>query len=193
MIISDEHKFIYLAIPRTGSTTIQVFLQEFGWRTPNVHDQNHGSVNFARGFVGEEKWQNYKKITFIRNPWDWYVSLFRRVRNYRRQHGGPPLETIIDYLDISQDGDSQEDFLVEDDKIVMDFVGKFETLEDDIRTLAKFIGIPIPEELRQVNKNKERPHYTTFYTEDWMIEKVATNEKFVIDTYGYKFGEDGDK
>jgi hypothetical protein len=207
MILSDKHKFIFLATPKTGSGTLHVLLSNHGWRSPIDVYANHLTADAARRLprmMGNVKWEKYKKACFIRNPWDRYVALWLFIDPWRKQHKLPPHGSFVNYiLNGGYDGQHQDEFLCHrDGSFTMDFVGKFEKIEEDIRRLFEFLKLPLPHKILHVNdfnfhlttKNEnKRKHYTEYYTEQWMIDAVAKREKVVIDKFGYKFGEDGDR
>lgn len=191
MVVSDKHKFIFLAVPRTGSKSTEAFLVDYGLLTNTGMAIHHGNVRTIKSHVGDEKWSSYKKAAFVRNPWDWYPSVFIRMRTHRQRYGGTPLNVFADFLKLNKTDNHLKDFIADPKgKIAVDFIGRFESFEDEVRRLAEFLGLPIPKEIRNTT-DPHKSHYTKYYTEDWMIEQVAKEEKFVIDMFGYKYGEGG--
>jgi hypothetical protein len=201
VIVSDDHKFIFLAIPKTASGVCQDFLQHFGWVTRREAEFNHLTADQVIAKVGRKKWDEYRKMVFIRNPWDRYVSLFLWVRRYNRQKKrratAVQYEVFADYVNSGgEHGQHQRDFVFDSTgKVIVDYVGRFEHLYEDICGAARLIGQPPPEAIGHTNKNANngRVHYTEYYTEQWMIDAVAERERFLIETFGYKYGEDGER
>lgn len=198
MIVSDEHKFLFLSIPKTGSGVCQDHLRLYGHCSRREAQYNHLTADQMIKKVGIEKWNSYRKVVFARNPWDRYVSLFLWIRRYNTgREKEPQFVTFSDYVSSGgEHGQHQRDFIFnKDGKIIVDFVGQFESLFDDLCEMSKFLGVAPPKEIGHTNHNANRGrlHYTKYYTEPWLIEVVGEREKYVIDRYGYKFGEDGSR
>jgi hypothetical protein len=201
MIVSDEHKFLFFSIPRTGSGTLQNKLVNFGWRSGNAAPDNHLTAEQMKAHpaIGNRKFRDYRNVCFVRNPWDRYVSLFLWINNHHRRTGQPLYDGLGGYIKSGGlEGQHQHEFLHNaNGRYIIDFAGRFETYEESIRNLLEFLGLPLSfsEGLCNANpnNNKGRVHYSEYYTEQWMIDAVAEREHKMIERFGYKFGEDGRK
>ena len=90
MIISHKHKFIYISVPKTGtSSVIDAFMRNFKVQTKNIKKgifsplyfdrktvNKHITALELREVVGDEIWNSYFKFSFVRNPWDLIVSQY---------------------------------------------------------------------------------------------------------------------
>ena len=175
MIISHEHKFIFLKTKKTAGTAIEAALSELcgprdvitPYREESEQDRKglppqnyridhplkprrpllrrllmrperyyHQSVGYyehmpasrVRDYVGEEVWRSYFKFAFDRNPWDRQVSWYlyktksRRVRpSFERFMGSRRRAFVSNYAIYSIDG-----------ALAVDFVGRYESLEEDL-------------------------------------------------------------
>ena len=66
-MVSNKHKCIFVHIIKTGGTSIDKL---FRGRTGHKFAKNY------KKDVGNKKWNNYFKFTFVRNPWDKMVSQY---------------------------------------------------------------------------------------------------------------------
>lgn len=80
MVINNKHKIIFIHIPRTGGSYITRELAGIGFKKVNMYGDTHFSVSVAREYVGEDI-DNYNIFTVVRNPFDYYVSLYEYTKN----------------------------------------------------------------------------------------------------------------
>ena len=79
-------------------------------------------------------------------------------------------------------------------KIEMDYICRFETIDDDFKAVCEQIGAPVTELPRVLVDNRNpasRPHYTDDYAAD-LIELVARVYADDIDQLQYRFGDQAD-
>ena len=76
------------------------------------------------------------------------------------------------------------DWISENGRIIVDFVGRFENLQEDWREICNCIGIAHIE-LPHVNRS-ERKDYREYYTEETR-QIVAERFQKIIDKFGYEF------
>jgi hypothetical protein len=76
-MISHEHKFIFVHVPKTGGTSIESLLDLSGAK--------HNTARQYRNFF-PDVWKRYFSFAFVRNPWDRVLS-FYMFRKQVRQLG----------------------------------------------------------------------------------------------------------
>lgn len=90
MIISHEHKFIFIHIGKTGGTSIEKVLCEhlnidFEYTKKNPKNGNwwkHAWAREMRDLFGSERWEEYFTFAFVRNPYDMLLSLYSMYTQY---------------------------------------------------------------------------------------------------------------
>ena len=232
MIISHEHKFIFLKTMKAAGTAIEAALsalcgpcdvitpyreesepdrkgrtpQHFRiehplkpkrplWRKLLMRPERyyHPSVGFyehmpawrVRDYVGEEVWRTYFKFAFDRNPWDrqvsWYLyktkaklmqpSFDRFMANRRRAF-------VSNYAIYTLDG-----------KVAVDYVGRFEALENDLAMALEASGVRRRLILPRTNVTPG-PHSKQSYREYYSEETKAMVTNWYapeISLLGYQF------
>jgi len=80
MVVSDKYKCIFIRIPKNASTSVEdLFNVADPGSVPSNHRPPYGHelASEIREKVGEEKWNEYFKFAFFRNPYDRFISHYR--------------------------------------------------------------------------------------------------------------------
>ncbi|MGN2275058.1 sulfotransferase family 2 domain-containing protein [Priestia megaterium] len=213
MIISHKHKFIFLKTVKTAGTSIEISLSRYCDKediiTPiapedekmrarlNVKPQNFmDSNNKQRKFfnhyradkikktIGEDIWNSYYKFSFDRNPWDKVIS------HYYFKTGKSKSGISFDqFLQANKfKGAYNYPIYTINDELSVDFLGKYENLNEDLTKICKEIGIPFDGWLPKAKGNfrKDQRHYRQLYSKNQkeLIEQYFKKE---IDLLGYDF------
>ena len=205
MIISKEKKFIFAAFNKTGSQSMEAALEKYksgfitlrlkmSHRYLHLHSSScskdviftHLPPRCIKRLVGEEFWGESYKFTFVRNPWARVVSLYF---HHRRDRDKYPLaqEDFQEWLRLGGTGSVKKlmsDFACDENgNVIVDFIGRFENLERDFRTICCRIGIDC--ELPHLNKTNHQD-YRCYYTEETK-EMVRDWARKDIEMFGYEF------
>jgi len=190
-----KEQFVFVHIPKcAGNSVISDHFRVFS------HDlRNENFVYFKDSL--ERKGAEFS-FAFVRNPWDRLVSAYEYLKN----GGICPLDAE-DYLNLFSKYEnfkemvlnweevffdqihfkSQSDWICDNDgNIIVDFVGKFENLQQDFDIVCDRMQIP-RKKLPHTNKTNHK-HYTEYY-DDEIREIVAKKYARDIEYFGYKFGE----
>ena len=208
-MISHKHTSFFVCIPKTGTTSAQSVLAQFGFRRLS-HSKKH--LRYSE----YEDVKNYFSFTFVRNPWARLVSQYRFSMRYinvwksilglnlaelgftgyiRNIVGaGLSFSNHLHPRDNSYGGDDDWGLLQFLDAAPakrnfsngVDFVGKLENFQEDFNIVCDKLGIP-HQILPHRNKTKHK-HYTEYYddeTKEIVAEKYAED----IEYFGYEFGD----
>ncbi len=198
-MISHKLKSIFIHIPKCGGTSIEQTLKTQSFVYQQHYHTFHQELN--------ANYNNYFKFAFVRNPYDKIVSEYKWFTNTEHEY---PVKRVKDFyrgVDFktflkkitewsksrSKHDPNKGDYYHGIDYMhilhpisQMNFIGRFENLQQDFDAICDKIGIP-RQELTHKNKTKHK-HYTEYYddeTRQIVAEKYAKD----IEYFGYKFGE----
>jgi hypothetical protein len=189
-MINHSLQCIFVQVPKTGSTSIS--------KTINANLQKkrirpHSDIMQIKEKVAENAFDNYFKFGFVRNPWCRAVSLYHRKQGTQMRHRMSFTEFInwhnyaTDTCIYPTQKKYQLDFFTDSTgEILVNFIGRFESFQQDFNTACDKMGIP-HQQLPHKNKGKHK-HYTEYYddeTRQIVAEKYAKD----IEYFGYEFGE----
>ncbi|MBA4807084.1 sulfotransferase family 2 domain-containing protein [Brevundimonas sp.] len=208
MIVSHRHRFIFAAVPKTGTHSVRQALREqlgdedveqvglfidkrFPWEDLAAIRHGHLSLQQVRPYVGEEAFAGYFKFAFVRNPFDRFVSYCafmlrdgdvfqQRPRDVMRHFlfQQPPEHHIL--------FQPQASLLVDEDgkTLLTDAFGRVEEMQASYDDICARIGIP-SRPLDRVNSSR-RDDYRAYYEQD-LIDGVAARYAQDIELFGYTF------
>ncbi len=196
----DDFECIFFHIPKTGGVSVSQSL--FG----NLAG-GHLNVKHYKAVFRPREFRAYFKFTFVRNPWDRLLSayLFLKAGGFNETDRRWALENLSAFPDFSafvMDWLNREnvwsklhfqpqiDFISTNGaKPEVDFIGRFENLEEDFAYVKKRIGISTS--LGHFNRGPGlRKDYREYYSEA-AREVVAKVYREDIAVFGYEF--DGER
>ncbi len=160
----------------------------------------HAKIILAQELLPKEYFDRLFKFAFVRNPWDLQVSSFHHIRRERPQYLGvhgdftdflrwklDPNRPYQYHLDTSIT--PQSDYLIDlKGRIIVDYVGRYERLQEDFLEICKRLGIkPPPLPHRRQAKDRQRD-WRTYYTDE-TAELVARHFARDIELFGYRFDQ----
>jgi hypothetical protein len=208
MLISHKYRFIFIHIVKNAGTSINAALlpytfynsahrlcykaaQRFGLNLPQPLNPRptveHAFAERVAAQIGMEQFKSYFSFALVRNPWDWQVSLFNYMRKKTEhpQHQlGLQFRDFDEYIHwrCAEEVRFQKTYICDqDDNLLVDFVGRYENLEQDFKTICGRIGIQA--ELPMLNVHKTKP-YQEYYTAE-TIELVRKTFAPDIEMFGY--------
>ena len=208
MLISYKHKFIFFANGKTGTTTIGMallkysnpiigFLRIFRPGDKKKYKQHEPPI-IVKNRISKKVWNSFFKFAFVRNPWDWVISHYmynipqedRNILKFEKKHFDSFLKIIKKFKRRDNLDDKYQYNFLSDNKgeIMVDFVGKFENMQNDFNYICDKIGIEHIE-LPHYNKGKyKKKSYVDYYTEETK-NLVAEKYKKDIRFFNYVFGK----
>jgi len=118
-----------------------------------------------RNYLGDE-FDDYFTFTFVRNPFDWQVSLYQFMREKKShpQHSLILSMSFKEYIKwrCSEEPEHQTYFILDDkNQNLVDFIGKFESLEKDLKKVCELNGLKMKrlEHLGSSNRKDYREYY----------------------------------
>jgi len=139
------------------------------------------------------EYNRYYKFTFVRNTWarvySWYANVIKDEVLRTSLGVTNPNCTFEDFLNSNMDHKTfSQLYFITDTKgnVPMDFIGRFENLQNDFDKVCEHLGIE-DSELPKLLVRKYG-HYTDNYTEKTK-DLVYDLYKDEIDYFGFEFGE----
>lgn len=208
MIVSHRHRFIFAAVPKTGTHAVRQALREhmgeddveqvglfvnrrLPWDDLAVLRHGHLALWQVRPHLGEEAFDAYVKFAFVRNPFDRFVSycafmlrggddFHQRPREVMRHFlfAAPPEQHIL--------FQPQASLLVAQDgkTLLTDVIGRVEDMQASYDHICARIGIA-SRPLDRVN-GSPRGDYRQYYDQA-LIDGVAARYARDLDLFGYRF------
>lgn len=207
MIISHAHRYIFFAIPKTGTHSVRGALrQHMGpddleqvglfvqkrFPFPEFADIRHGHISTRqiRPVLGEQVFGDYFKFAFVRNPYDRFVSycaFMSRGSNVFEIEPQRYMKYVIrelkpvDHLLFQP----QHQMLTDDQgRLQIDFVGRNETMQASYDEVCRRIGIP-GAALERVNASRHRP-WQEYYDRD-LVGWVGDHYRRDLELFDYRF------
>lgn len=204
-VISDSHKFIFIHIWKNAGTTITELLKPYV--SPKyAHIDYHSTAPALKKILAKEVFDEYFKFAFVRNPWDWQVSLYEYIRSNGNGEGHPQynllkgksFEEYIDWRcqpveDMRRDWPAetifQHEFIFDENEYkLVDFVGRYDRLESDLKVIfSSCLGLHLDNELPCLNSTKRKP-YWEYYSETTM-QKIANYFAKDCELLGYQYSD----
>jgi hypothetical protein len=190
--------FLFIHIPKTGGVSIRKVLEPYSYVGV---DGEHTPIKAGKFVPYVEK---YFSFCFVRNPWDRFVSSY-----FYLNRGGAntkpdkkayemyikPYKTFKDVvMNIDEDKGNlffcqhfvpQMNYIIDDhDDVIVDFIGRFEKINEDFAEVCKKIGIP-PIELPLLNASSHQPYWE--YYDDESQEMIFRKYNREIDYFKYQY------
>jgi hypothetical protein len=225
VIISHEHRFVFVKTRKTAGTSVEVFLERIAGEdaivtpiTPPVEGhrprnyerpgnpfrallweahvrrpggsgsadracyKNHLDARGIKKRIGARTWDSYFTFCFERNPWDKVVSDY-----YWRRGNGVLDASFRDFVLTRTLPSDFHLYSLDGRGVAVDFVGRYERLEDDLSVVLERLGIPTDGVSLTREKGNFRPDAEREPTrfDDDMSARIAKVFAREIAAFGY--------
>lgn len=165
MIYAESQKFIFFAVPKTGTHSVREALRPHlssaDWEQqlrygeqlsplPEIAAINHGHVSYQQlsSVVGPETLSRFFRFAFTRHPYDRFVSVCAFLARTDPSYKHNPTEWMKNALKRPQFCNrvlvaSQHALLSDDNGALgLDFVGRYESLQVDFNAICDRLKLP---------------------------------------------------
>ena len=207
MIISHQHRFIFAAVPKTGTHSVRQALREhmstddieqvglfvkksFPYEELAAIQHGHLSLEQVRPHIGEQIFSRYFKFAFVRNPYDRFVSYCSFMTRSREVFQQSPQAVMRHFLFVNPPEQHilfqpQHTLLTDGSgRLLTDTIGRVEEMQASYDAICARIGIPT-RRLDQVNSSK-RGDYRAYYDQQ-LKDGVAERYACDLELFGYGF------
>ena len=190
MIINRNRKFVFICVAKTASTSMRRY---FDYQPPDPPPEEYHM--FLEDAIKLHPYaRDYFKFAFVRNPYSRLFSIYKDF-NKRGSHiwdseikSKNTFESFI--LDLEGSGYSkyihlqpQFYYVRFQNQIGVDFLGKYENLNEDFKKVETILGLP-PKELIHIRVSGNRPLKPNYTDEMKKVVQRVYAEDF--ERFGYE-------
>jgi hypothetical protein len=217
MLISHDRKFIFFHVAKVAGLSIREALspytvepEKFKIRRPikiidgkvnplySIWESTviHATALSTQKELGDLAFQSYFKFAFVRNPWDWQVSMYHFILKetaHTHHQRVKALSGFADYVKWMinekkpfEKGATryQKDMLCnKQGEVIVDFVGRFENLADDFNYICQHLNLQTS--IPYLNQSKHQSYQS--YYDDETYALIAEHFKDDIALLAYDF------
>ncbi|MCX7096626.1 MAG: sulfotransferase family 2 domain-containing protein [Methylococcales bacterium] len=217
MLISYDRKFIFFHVAKVAGLSLREALapyttepEKFKIRRPiklidgklnplySIWESTviHATALSTQKELGEADFEQYFKFAFVRNPWDWQVSMYHFILKETAHAHHQRVKALAGFSDYVkwmiaekkpfEKGATryQKDMICnKQGEVIVDFVGRFENLADDFNYVSQYLGLEAS--IPYLNQSHHRPYQSYYDSETY--ELIAEHFKDDIALLGYEF------
>jgi len=204
MLISKKKRFIFVHNYKVAGTSIRKALIKYEYKPfyyisracqvarlcnysgLRIFGSHVTAVDLKR-YLPDSIFDGYYKFGFVRNPWDWQVSLYHYMmqNTAHPQHGViKSLESFDEYVRWRVNGNlkQQKGFFYDGGKCLVDYVGKYEQIGSEFDKICRLLDLAntsLPSNNISAHKTWE-----SYYTKQ-SFELVREHFQEDIEIFGY--------
>ncbi len=210
MLISDQHRFIFIHNPKCAGTSIHQALVSFSnymcrhantsisYYSRKIFGESKKLSNFSyhisaselKNILGDEFWERYYSFGVVRNPYDRLISNFKYINRSPAHDLHAVYDEFNDFSEFIHNihslpwKDYQHHYLAVNGQILVDKIMRFENLDEDFSLFIRKFHLP-DVKLNRVNISQRRKDYSSYYNAEMIsIVNEVYDEDFRI--FGYE-------
>jgi hypothetical protein len=152
--------------------------------------RNHMPAAKVKKYLGRSRWDRYRKVTTVRDPFDRMVSFF-----HFRYHHSPILrgdfsdlrKAFQDYV-TSQEWDDDTEIVTVSDDVIIDRVVRYERLREDLLEVGRDLGLRLQPDTLPLTKSTastRKSYAVPDYYDARSVEVVRRRLWWLFDHFGY--------
>lgn len=208
MIISHSKRFIFVHNYKVAGTSVRSILNPHGnWSFrasthldkikilmgiyPKVYSNQfygHSTLLDLKKRIPGRIFSSYFKFGFVRDPWDWQVSLYMfmlQQKDHPQHKIVSSMKSFDEYIEwrVNKDLKLQKAFFYDEEGACLaDFLGRYESLRSDFKVVREKMGIK--SDLPHLNASRKERTYLNYYSIS-SIDMVYEGFKDDIETFNY--------
>ena len=183
MIFSSSKKFIFFAVPKTGTHAVREVLRpllnDADWEqqmltgrmlspVPELANIGHGHISYQQlsRAVGQEELTKHFSFGIVRHPIERFMSVCAFLARTDPSYADDPEEWAKRAFGFERFRQRvlvrpQSELLIDDSgELALSFIGRYEQLERDLNVICEELGAPLPTlKRRNVTPNKKPDIY----------------------------------
>ncbi len=189
IVLKDPFRWLQMFVNRISDLTSH----RAGIKIPR-----HAGIVVAKELLPLDVFNSFFKFAFVRNPWDLQVSSYHHVMR-ERPHLLKGIKSFDDFLKFKFEEKRPYHYILDasvrpqwyslidvDGTCLVDFIGRYENLEENFKKVCKKIGLKKPLPLPHKRKSKRDKDYRKYYS-DKGAELIAKHFAIDIEKFGYEF------
>ncbi|MCT8340058.1 sulfotransferase family protein [Flavobacteriaceae bacterium TK19130] len=206
--ISKDSNYVFVHVPKNAGTTISQLL--------GIDVSRHYTVSEYKAMLGRKQYEALFSFAIVRNPFSRFLSLYNYARmDESYYHSAIKPEKAIygkhmDYDTLQHASIAEAALLLKEGKLVhnpphnqwkpqtfwlkndvgkldLDFIGRFETLEEDVKQIVEKLGIRPVNALKKTNASKKKGSSYREVIDDNTRKILEEYYASDLETFGYEF------
>lgn len=202
MIINHKRKFVFVCVPKTGSTTLSkhfLRIDDLFYDKSWLMKKWHWPMQGIYERYPNQPLQSYYKFAYHRNPWDRMISSwieFTEEKGHLATWSQPMKDAFKDFEDFIinfRNTEWAEDihfrpttwYTHHEGKQIVDHIAMYSKWQEETQKIFNRLDLKIEDlESKRWRQTKRDKDYKRYYTSDKMIEEVAQHFSMDIHLFG---------